>query len=547
MSSFIQRRTLAEHLLFTRQVSDLCAHLGGDHSKRVNSLVQAGRLREVVDYDINYADCSLTYSDLKYLRQILALFQKQDFIDVGYDTEAEAKKTFNGAEERCLKTNKLFDESVPVGTVASVLFLASRKITSILGEVPSLSALDLSFGSGANTNVKSAEASFRRKLSASLACSEETVPVLKELLAELPMLSLHHAAWTVNDRTCCYVEVHPGRLSFVPKTCKTKRSVIVEPILNSMVQRGIGSYLKTRLLHAGINLRDQKRNQYLAWRGSLDSSLATVDLSSASDCISIAVVYSLLPPAWANFLAQFRTGKVMVGPSIVELEKFSSMGNGFTFELESIIFYSLAYAVVDFIGGSQQNVSVFGDDIIVPAEAYALLEIVLMYCGFSVNTKKSFSSGFFRESCGADWYHGLDIRPFYLKDQISDETLYVFHNWAMRNCERELASLVHSWTYAHNRIYGPDGYGDGHLIGDYSLRLNRKLRRSGWCGGFFDTYTRKEQHFRRLLPGDWLVPSYSVYTRAGRDSPTDPDIVRGSRGYAKISIYTLATSIFRRL
>jgi hypothetical protein len=340
--------------------------------------------------------------------------------------------------------------------------------------------------------------------------------------------------------------VTPGKLNFVPKTYKTHRPIVVEPLLNGLAQKGIGKFLKERAMRFGLNLRDQTINKSLAFEGSMTNNLATIDLSSASDCISISVVFDLLPLPWAEFLSTYRTGCVSDRDKNYSMEKFSSMGNGFTFELESIIFYSLAFGCCQFLDLDYRKVSTFGDDIIIPTEAYELLALALEYCGFIINHEKSFASGPFRESCGADWLNGMDIRPFYLKERVNNLYLYTFHNWAIRNCEREIADLILSWTNPAWRLYGPDGFGDGHLIGTHSLRLSRKYRRSGWCGGFFDTYTLKKNYFRKLLPGDWLVPVYSVYTRAGELDPTDPDLVRGSHGFAKISIYTLTTSIFRR-
>lgn len=545
--SWIRQQSSAESLRFVHQVSDLCASLGGSLSGELNKLVQSGRYREVVDYEIDYSRKDVSFSDFKYSRQILALFQKQDFIDVGYDPLAEAIKTFLACEAKCKETNDRFDRRAPNGAAASIFYRASQQIARVLGSVPSLCDLDLSYGPGAQTNVKMAEACFRRKLSARLACSEETVPVLADLLAEMPLLTLHHSSMTIYDRSSVDVDVMPGRVQFVPKSSKTKRSIIVEPSLNGMVQRGIGSYIKERLKKVGIDLRDQRRNKALAFRGSLSNDIATIDLKSASDCISLSLVYDLLPFEWANFLASYRSGEVIgLGSGCLTLEKFSSMGNGYTFELESLLFYSFAFAVCDYLNLGFDRLSIFGDDIIVPSEAYELLVLVLQVAGFAVNKAKSFHAGPFRESCGSDWYQGMDIRPFYLREKISGELLFTFHNWAIRNCERELAQLILEWIPSHMRLFGPDGFGDGHLVGSHTLRLNRQQRRAGWCGGFFDTYTRKKKFFKKLLPGDWLVPSYSVYTRSGQINPTDPDIVRGSSGYAKISLYTLTTTVFSR-
>jgi len=98
-------------------------------------------------------------------------------------------------------------------------------------------------------------------------------------------------------------------------------------------------------------------------------------------------------------------------------EMFSSMGNGFTFELESLLFYAISKATA-FCTGVRGVISVYGDDIIVPTALYDDLVWTLGWCGFSVNPEKSFSSGPFRESCGGHYFNGRDITPIYLREPI---------------------------------------------------------------------------------------------------------------------------------
>jgi len=546
-----------EHsLVFLRDVSSSLAILGGPVAQGLNSLVQSGSFSELLDFKFEYTDDSDT-NDLLYARQIQALFSKQeeDWFGLGIDTEKVAFEKFVKAEQRCLETNDRLDVERPSGLVSQVSHLAARKIFHILGDVPSLDELPFAFGPGATTNVKSAVASHRAKLSASPLCSEEMLPHAGEFLAEFPNLALHHCVrdkiWSPlgegTDELLMYVsvEVGCGKLTFVPKTAKTKRPIVVEPILNGLAQKGIGDYIKGRLLRlCELDLKDQTRNRAGAFTGSVNGFLATIDLANASDTVSIGVVAELLPPEWFEFLARYRTGKVIYRGQTISLEKFSSMGNGFTFELESLIFYSLAWAAAKASGHDASLVSVFGDDLVVPSAIYPLLVEVLEFYGFEVNSEKSYCTGPFRESCGADWLRGFDIRPLYVKERISERVFYLMHNFFMRRGERKLAELVKSYTAESMRLYGPDGYGDGHLLGDWSPRSNRILKRRGFCGGYFDTYSLRPRRLKKRYPGDWLHPVYSVYTRSSVRSPIDPDIVRGSKGYSKVSIYTMATSIF---
>ena len=87
------------------------------------------------------------------------------------------------------------------------------------------------------------------------------------------------------------------------------------------------------------------------------------------------------------------------------------MGNGYTFELETLLFYCLVEAVC----GKDGRLSVYGDDIICPSNRAAVVTRLLKFCGFSLNEDKSFSEGFFRESCGGHFYRGVDVKPFYIE------------------------------------------------------------------------------------------------------------------------------------
>lgn len=575
--SWNKTRSLPESLEILGTLSSVCDSLGGPVTNELYSLVEKGLYKEVLSYswDLTTVDSD----DCLYARQIQGFFQKLGDLNLGIDRAKVAADRFVESELKCLEVNRTFayHRARPLkrpSSVDVVLHYAQRKISDTLGTVPSLDKFDFAFGPGANTNVKSAVAMPRAKLSADLGCSHSLLPVISEFLYETPMWASLHAIH--EDETSFLVPVsrHHGKLQFVPKNAKTDRSIVVEPLLNSFFQKGVGSYIRNRLMRQGIDLTDQSRNQNLARRGSILNDLSTIDLSMASDTIATELVKELLPYDWFDLLQSLRTGSLLlpsnltdyirqglglqwdsvdsatntVDPeNVIRLEKFSSMGNGFTFELESLIFYALCYGVCRASHVSPKDVSVYGDDIIIPRKCTSLLLDVLQYCGFTVNPEKSYSDGRFRESCGADYLDGFDIRPFYQKTLISDRTLYTMHNWFIRHGERKLAAAVIPFCVHTPLLYGPDGYGDGHLLGDFTLRQSRKMKRDGWCGGFFDTYSLRSARYTRALKGDYVLPTYSVYTRSGAQSATDPDVVRGSRGYAKLSIYTLVESIFHDL
>lgn len=556
MGNWIDPWSDEESLRFLGDVSSLLSELGGPLTKDLAKLVSDRKYVELVNYKFDY-NLEVSQRDYQCARQVHALFHKQEWYNLGIDTDSVGRAKFWEMELRCRETNSALDARRLSADAWKVIHLARQKIESILGRVPSLSALNVSFGPGATTGVKSLLANSNVKLGASLACSRELFPYVGDFLVEVPLWAWSKTQghpdvlqYFLGGNSALHfpvsIEVHAGKMSLVPKDARSKRPIIVEPVLNGLFQLGVGKFMKNRLLRCvDLDLTDQKRNQSLACEGSIHGGYATIDLSSASDTVSRELVSLLLPWSWYEFLAKLVTAEIKEDGQVSDLEKFSSMGNGFTFELESLLFFSLAKASVELLGLSGE-VSVFGDDIICNTRAYNLLAGVLNELGFIVNDEKSFTSGPFRESCGADWFEGKSIRPYYAKKALCERTLYTFHNWAVRNCEHELASFLLSKTTPHMRLFGPDGYGDGHLIGSYSLRLGRKYRRRGWEGGFFDTYSLRPRRLKKRQDLDWVYPSYSVYTRSGERDPTDPDIVRGSDGYAKVSLYTLATTVFGR-
>lgn len=210
-----------------------------------------------------------------------------------------------------------------------------------------------------------------------------------------------------------------NHITTVPKKTEIDRCIAKEPDLNMCLQLSIGRYMKKRLRDFGVDLFDQTRNQDLARQGSLLGTLATIDLAAASDSLSDRLVWDLLPSRWYEELNKLRShyGRLPNGKWI-KWEKFSSMGNGFTFELESLIFYALARACVEHLDFAVTSIGVYGDDIIVPTETAHLVIQLLDDVGFKTNLEKTFTEGPFRESCGKHYYEGYDVSPFYIRSPI---------------------------------------------------------------------------------------------------------------------------------
>jgi hypothetical protein len=134
------------------------------------------------------------------------------------------------------------------------------------------------------------------------------------------------------------------------------------------------------------------------------------------------------------------------------MEMFSTMGNGFTFELESLLFYAITRVVCE-RSGIKGRISVYGDDIIAPSAVVRRLKRVFHYFGFTMNPKKTHFTGLFRESCGKHYHGGFDVSPFYIRREV-----------------RELPDLINLL----NQVLEWDGRGWGCLMSPTLLAFHRK-------------------------------------------------------------------------
>lgn len=342
------------------------------------------------------------------------------------DQRAAAMETWLQSEARCKDTNERF-KSFPSGfspNVVRVLELARLYVHRCIGELTGQKYWEIirlsGPGGGVSIGTRSRErvAPVFKYLDSDVVATPGAIPIARDFYSINPKLlhTLERKEGRIGVRTR-----RTNRVSFVPKSMKTLRAIAVEPSFNIMIQLGIHRYWthvfkKRRVAH----LDDQELNQLLAYVGSRNEglfSLSTLDLASASDTLSRELVRWLLPESWYHFLDSLRCDSSHIkGVGDVVLEKFSSMGNGFTFALETLIFKALAEGVRRLCGG--EVTSVYGDDIIVPTSNALFLAEVLEACGFKLNSEKSFVLGPFKESCGADWLHGECVTPVYLRKQV---------------------------------------------------------------------------------------------------------------------------------
>lgn len=454
-------------------------------------LLEAKEYEQLITIEVNAADYLDRDSFFKDY-QAICLLKKYPF-KTDIDKKAVALKKFLEAEEQCKNTNDNFDEVVR--PYSDLLHYMKSEVSRILGRCPDIKSLPFMLGPGASGQVSGFAVTIPDKFNnRPIQCSTDAIPYAEEWIKTLPHIYAAKYMQQGIDGKCSVprpaISIQNfNQLSFVPKNGKTDRCICIEPDFMIPMQKAYGTSIRNRLkVKAGIDLQVQQVvNARYARKGSIDDSYATIDMASASDTISLMLVAEVLPLDWFRTLSALRSPFTNIGskkePQLIENEKFSSMGNGFTFELESLIFYAAASAVRKKAGISGTVMS-YGDDIIVPTEIAPMLVDFLSALGFKTNNEKSFLSGPFRESCGKDYFCGLFVRPQFIKEEISYETdkfktansirqfamdLYNFHSYSD-------SSFLGVWNFCVSRIpkavrvFGPLQFGDSVLFSPYGER-----------------------------------------------------------------------------
>lgn len=488
------------------------------------------------------------YTDLELFRRdylAVSLLSKNPEMDLGVDRAQSAINKFRTSELSCEAVNNTLESLLVTGfsDTAAVMFMARRKIANLLPELSAdLFIEGIGWGPGATTSKKRLQGDIAYKFGDKTDASFNLAPLV-------PLLLEWYSPWTPTVRY-----VSGGRGTTVPKSAKTDRFIMIEPDLNGLAQKGLGNIIRKALHKVGLLCNDnrldwdarkdlpiesslqsidlnkvnaQELNALLAREGSITGSLATIDLSSASDSLSLKLIEELLPQDYFQLIKMTRSPVcTLPDGEVVTLQKVSSMGNGFTFELETLIFWALARSYIDLKGYREHRVQVYGDDIIIASEAAPGFSCVLLDLGFSLNKEKSFWSGPFRESCGKHYMCGHDVTPFFIRSPI-DKISRIF--WLI-NSIKAWSSLpgygIHSLLLAaYNRalellpvtykelLVPPEAGRSTGIWADLDVAISAKAVRfhrgygRGWLyrGLITSNVTRRFCHEGRLLKSLYLL------------------------------------------
>lgn len=303
----------------------------------------------------------------------------------------------------------------------------------------------------------------------------------------------------------------PVKVVSVPKTMKTSRIICVEPTAMQYAQQLTAARLVDCLHRVGLyqhlNFHDQSLNQESARVGSIDGSLATIDLSEASDRVSVKLVSSVFrhSPLLLRHLYGCRSTRAMLQDGRkVYLRKYASMGSALTFPVEALCFLMICLAAIcderkvfnrsgrprslAAFENARKGVLVFGDDIVVPSDCIVKVTTYLEAFGLKVNSKKTFFKGGFRESCGFDYFNGHLVTPVYLRRDPPKSHMD--------------ADRFVSWVHMANRFAKTGLIRTANLVADHIDKMWRLPMVHETCAGL-------GWHFLREYDGSFWAPDSS--------------------------------------
>lgn len=367
------------------------------------------------------------------------------------------------------------------------------------------------------------------------------------------------------DRAC--------EIVFVPKSSTSYRTISMEPATLQYYQQGIWKSLDEFMmkhddLRLRVHLHDSEWNKNAARIGSVKPRrLATIDLSAASDSVSWELVKNVFkgtPLLMACYSTRSREA-ILPDGSRLALKKFAPMGSALCFPVECIIFAAICEHVVrQSRTRTSSNYLVYGDDIVIEERHVAKLYDVLQSLGFVVNKSKSFHRVDlpFRESCGGEFYDGLDVTPLRLSRKFSSEspsvaTPTVFsalvdlcNSLGRYNCRTARRIVIGRLLSLPEKLRPLFSESDSHLSSPCptNYHLKRKFYRN-WGAEYYLHGTLVNKQVDHELDSHPLVEDIRLFewlrTAHGRTRPcySVEDVVCGTVGKTSVKLTTGKTPV----
>lgn len=451
---------------FLKVYLTLCEDVNTPRSLQCYLLAKYGELRQLVTLKV-LPGAYLSAEDYIKDAVVVEFLRKCEIPEVvsAKKLEEECWQRLRATEAACFVTNKrlarftqatgLLDQPEDPA-ILRVIMRAQAIIRSCLGSLPP--SLHGRFGPGATLTNSSRRSTLPDKLASTPAGTTRALELFRELNRQDECAWLRYNAGYTKQRS--FDTVRGNRFFTVPKTALSFRGAALSPNVNGFLQLAVGTEIRLRLKRVGIHIQSNSecdlfsvnrftttdRHRDIVSQASRSGDLATIDLSDASNTIAYNLIKLLWPREWFELLDALRE-PLMEGPdgANYRLEMFSAMGNGFTFEMETLTFYAITRAL-----SPNGFVSVFGDDIICPTTASGDVVAALRWFGFTPNQSKTFTTGPFRESCGSDYFDGVPVRAHYVKTLPSEPTDWITLANGLRRVAFGDSSTHHRWSYLRN-------------------------------------------------------------------------------------------------
>lgn len=408
--------------LYSRLADDFRSYFGTSaFAKRSEMLLLSNDLHAFREYEIMVHE-GLSPYHYKVLYQMNAIFKKYRFKDDVFTDQDLIDKSI---EKFVADQIEIDAPKFRLYGTRMVLQRARKIALSVLGKQPPEDfqrLLKVGAKSSIGCPLQKAYLDTKFGQDAAFTSSSEAAKwLVEEYLPTDPLLS-EILESRIESWTSARSQLEHLVLQLVPKSWKSLRVITPLTLVALMYSYAYGAAVEDALSDNGLNIRMLQSRHAKAVQLYSDTTKnikphGTADLSRASDSITIELLMAILPRKWFTALKRCLSREIVFpdesrGTTLSVLP----MGNAATFPIETLVFYTIIKAIGE-LAGVNGLYSVYGDDLIYPSKIHGYVAKIFPDLGFKLNLDKTYITGPFRESCGSDCYHGVDVRPFHFPDE----------------------------------------------------------------------------------------------------------------------------------